>query len=171
MTKPAEEEIPENRRLTRTRQKAKEIESKTEESSEPIEENRRLTRTTRKNQDSTTEEDDSSKSDPKKATMVESKVCIFYHYKKYNFKKENFQIFVVLNLLNKGHSFQRTSLKFQRFFCCPLFLSLRYRKNLTSCPLFFKNYILPLVLRLIFFNENQILKIIHFAFSSKVDLL
>ena len=74
-----------------------------------------------------------------------------------------------LNLLNKGHSFQRTSLKFQRFFCCPLFLSLRYRKNLTSCPLFFKNYILPLVVRLIFFNKNQILKIIHFAFSSKVD--
>ena len=90
-----EGEIPENRRLTRTRQKAKEIEYKTGESSEPIEENRRLTRTTRKNRDSTTEEDDSSKSDPKKATMVESKVCIFYHYKKYNFKKENFQIFVL----------------------------------------------------------------------------
>ena len=77
MTKPAEEEIPENRRLTRTRQKNQEIESKKEESSEPIEENRRLTRTTRKNRDSTTEEDDSSKSDPKKATMVESKVCRF----------------------------------------------------------------------------------------------
>ena len=59
-----------------------------------------------------------------------------------------------LNLLNKGHSFQRTSLKFQRFFCCPLFLSLRYRKNLTSCPLFFKNYILPLVVRLIFFDNS-----------------
>ena len=32
-----------------------------------------------------------------------------------------------LNLFYKGHSFQRTSLKIQRFFCCPLFLSLRYR--------------------------------------------
>ena len=31
-----------------------------------------------------------------------------------------------LNLFYKGHSFQRTSLKIQRFFCCPLFLSLRY---------------------------------------------
>ena len=73
--KPAEGgEIPaENRRLTRTRQKAKEVESKTEESSEPIEENRRLTRTTRKNQDSTVD-DTGSKSDPKKSTMVESKV-------------------------------------------------------------------------------------------------
>ena len=52
MTKPAEEEIPENRRLTRTRQKVKENESKKEEgSNEPVEENRRLTRTTRKNQE------------------------------------------------------------------------------------------------------------------------
>ena len=47
------------------------------------------------------------------------------------------QLSATLNLLNKGHSFQRTSLKFQRFFCCLLFLSLRYCKNLTSCPLFF----------------------------------
>ena len=88
--KPAVEgEISENRRLTRTRQKAKEIESKTEESSEPIEENRRLTRTTRKNRDSTTEEDDSSKSDPKKATMVESKVCRFLSFiQKIHLKKK-----------------------------------------------------------------------------------
>ena len=70
-------ELPEeNRRLTKTRQKAQEVESKKEEPSEPIEENRRLTRTTRKNQDSTVE-DTGSKSDPKKSTMVESKVCIF----------------------------------------------------------------------------------------------
>ena len=80
MTKPAEGEIPENRRLTRTRQKAKEVESKKEESSEPIEENRRLTRTTRKNQEESTEPpkeansaDNSTNNDPKSTSqnMVE----------------------------------------------------------------------------------------------------
>ena len=105
MAKPAEGEIPENRRLTRTRQKNQEIESKKEESSEPIEENRRLTRTTRKNNEDSTEppkeenrrltrttrknkeassEDTSTNLDPKRTSenmVEESKVCIFRNLK------------------------------------------------------------------------------------------
>ena len=52
--------------MTRTRQKAQEIETKNEESSsEPMEENRRLTRTTRKNQ-----EDEADVAPPQRATRT-----------------------------------------------------------------------------------------------------
>ena len=52
--------------MTRTRQKAQEIESQNEESSsEPMEENRRLTRTTRKNQ-----EDEADVAPPQRATRT-----------------------------------------------------------------------------------------------------
>ena len=63
--KPVEGEVPENRRLTRTRQKAQEIESKKEESSEPMEEDHRPTRTTRKNQ-----EDEADVAPPQRATRT-----------------------------------------------------------------------------------------------------
>ena len=52
--------------MTRTRQKAQEIETKNDESSsEPMEENRRLTRTTRKNQ-----EDEADVAPPQRATRT-----------------------------------------------------------------------------------------------------
>ena len=52
--------------MTRTRQKAQEIESQNEESSsEPMEENRRLTRTSRKNQ-----EDEADVAPPQRATRT-----------------------------------------------------------------------------------------------------
>ena len=52
--------------MTRTRQKAQEIETKNDESSsEPMEENRRLTRITRKNQ-----EDEADVAPPQRATRT-----------------------------------------------------------------------------------------------------